>query len=140
MLNWFKKRQPLRCGGEGLCEFISGGKVCGTIRYRRPTSDEKLDYVYQIQKGLGTESHLKEIGDAKDKAKKCHEILMRDLSIPMAKIVFISSTGFIDDTGKPIDGLEPDKQFELISKFFGYALVDLVAQVFATEGTVKKKY
>ena len=138
----FNKKPSLLCGGEGLCEIIIKGKVAGTIRYRRPTSDEKLDYVYQLQKGLGTESQLKEInGTSKeDKAKKCHEILIRDLSIPMAKIVFAGSTGFIGEDGKPIDGLQIDKQFEIISKYYGYALVDLVAFVYATEGTVKKKY
>ena len=141
MFNWFKKKNSLQCGGEGLCEIVVHGKVCGTIRYRRPTSDEKLDYVYQLQKGLGTESQLKEISADKDnKAKKCHEILIRDLSIPMAKVVFLGSTGFSDDKMNSIDNLEIDKQFEIISKYYGYALVDLVAYVYATEGVVKKKY
>jgi hypothetical protein len=141
MWNWFNKKNLLQCGGEGLCEIVVHGKVCGTIRYRRPTSDEKLDYVYQLQKGLGTESQLKEIAADKDnKAKKCHEILIRDLSIPMAKVIFLGSTGFSDEKMNPIDSLEIDKQFEIISKYYGYALVDLVAFVYATEGVVKKKY
>lgn len=138
--NAFTKKQQLFCGGDGLCEIIVKGKVCGTIKYRRPTSDEKLDYVYQLQKGLGSESQLKEVSNSGDnKAKKCHEILIRDLSIPLAKNVFTGSTGFAHN-GVLIDSLEIDRQFEFISKYYGYAFVDLVAYVYATEGIVKKKY
>ncbi len=141
LVGLFKPRQPLRCGGEGLCDIISGGKVCGTIKYRRPTSDEILDYVYQFQQGLGTESQLKEIKGTKDnKAKKCHEILIRDLSVPMAKKIFLGSTGFIDEQGKKLDTLSIDEQFAYIAKFHSFALVDLVAIVYQPQGYLKKKY
>ena len=136
-----KKRNILQCGGEGLCDVMVSGKVCGTIRYRRPTSDEKLDYIYQLQKGLGTESLLKEVNNSGEgKAKKCHEILIRELSIPMAKKIFIGSTGFTDKENKPIDLCTIDDQFKLISEYFSFALVDLVAYAYATQGIVKKKY
>lgn len=139
--NVFKRRPLLQCGGEGLCEIIVSGKVAGTIRYRNPKSDEKLDYVYQLQRGLGTESQLKEISGAEgNKAKKCHEILIRDLSIPLAKKIFIGSTGFIDNEGKQIDKYDTDKQFDLIAEYFGFALVDLVSYAYAAQGIVKKKY
>ena len=140
-VNVFKRKPLLQCGGEGLCEILVSGKIAGTIRYRNPTSDEKLDYVYQLQRGLGTESQLKEISTADgNKAKKCHEILIRDLSIPLAKKIFIGSTGFIDNDGKQIDKYDTEKQFSLIAEYFGFSLVDLVAYAYATTGIVKKKY
>lgn len=131
----------LQCGGEGICEVVVSGKVAGTIRYRKPTSDEKLDYIYQLQNGLGTESQLKEIKTAgENKAKKCHEILIRDLSIPLAEKIFITSTGFTDKDNKPIDALSTEAQFRMIAEYFSFALVDLVAYAYASQGVVKKKY
>lgn len=131
----------LQCGGEGICEVVVSGKVAGTIRYRKPTSDEKLDYIYQLQNGLGTESQLKEIKTAgENKAKKCHEILIRDLSIPLAEKIFITSTGFTDKDNKPIDALSTEVQFKMIAEYFSFALVDLVAYAYASQGVVKKKY
>ena len=140
ILNLFSPRRPLICGGEGLLEVSVGGKVCGTIRYRRPTSDEKLDYLYQLQSGLGTELQLKEIKDAKNKNKKCHEIAIRDLSIPFAEKVFCSAEGFIDGDSNKVDALDTGKQFKLIKDYWSHALVDLVAIAYSTEGTVKKKF
>ena len=138
--NMFSKPR-LQCGGEGICEVVVSGKVAGTIRYRKPTSDEKLDYIYQLQQGLGTEAHLKEIKDSGgNKAKKCHEILIRDLSVPLAEKIFIGSTGFTDKDNKPIDNLSPEIQFKMIAEYFSFALVDLVAYAYASRGVVKKKY
>lgn len=137
----FKRKQKLLCGGDGLCEVVVSGKVCGTIKYRRPTSDEILDYVYQLQNGLTSESTLKEIKDSEgNKSKKCHEILIRDLSIPMAKKVFLGSVGFYNEQGKPIDNEPIDKQFDYIAKYHSFAIIDLVAIVYQPQGYVKKKY
>jgi hypothetical protein len=58
----------------------------------------------------------------------------------MAKKIFITSTGFTDKQNKPIDKLPNDEQFKLISEYFSYALVDLVAYAYATQGIIKKKY
>lgn len=141
IVNLFKKKNLLMCGGEGLCEIVVKGKVCGTIRYRRPTSNEKLDYTYQLQKELIKESKLKEISETKDdKAKKCHEILLRDISIPMARKIFICSSGFFDNEGKSIDNIDPGKQFEIIMEYYGYVLYDFCEYAYAAEGIVKKKY
>lgn len=128
------------CGGEGAIDVVVNHKVCGTIRYRRPTSDEKLDYLFQTQKGLGSESQLKEIKNSDNKDKKCFEILIRDLSIPFAKKIFISAEIFLDDNGEPIENNKNDKQFELLKTYWSHALVDMVAIAYAAEGVVKKKY
>lgn len=141
IVNIFKPRRQILCGGEGLCEVSIDGKVCGTIKYRRPMSDEMLDYLYQYQTALGTETQLKEIKDASgNKAKKCHEILVRDLSIPMAKKIFLGATGFITDVGEKIEDLSVDAQFDCLAKYHSFALVDLVAIVYQPQVFVKKKY
>ena len=139
-INFFKPRSRIICGGEGAIEIVINGKTCGIIKYRRPTSNEKLDYLFQTQKGIGTESQLKEIKGANDKGKKCFEILMRDLSIPYAKKIFLNAEIFIDDKGNPIENNKPDKQFDLLEKYWSHALVDMAAIAYATEGVVKKKY
>ena len=140
-LNLFRDKPRLQCGGEGICEVVVRGQVCGTIKYRKPTSDEKLDYVYRLQSGLGSEAQLKEIsGAGENKAQKCHEILIRDLSIPLAQKIFIGSTGFTDKENKPIDALSIENQFSLIAEYFSFALVDLVAHAYTADGVVKKKY
>jgi hypothetical protein len=126
-------------GGEGLCEVVIAGKVCGTIRYRRPTSDEKLTYSYELQHGLGTEAQLKELAKAGDKARKCHEMMIRDISIPFAKKIFLGCEGFIDVSGKAIGELPADEQFNRVKEYYSHALVDLVAIAYTTEGAVKKK-
>ena len=134
------KPSPLVCGGEGVIEIALNNKTVSKIFYRLPTSDEKLDYVYQFQSGLGAQLQLKEIKDAKDKAKKCHEVLIRDLSIPFAKKVFTGARGFIDANGELIENKPINDQFELIKTYWSHVLTDLVAIAYATEGTVKKKF
>lgn len=140
LINLLKPKKRIICGGEGAIEVIIDGKVCGIIKYRRPTSDEKLDYLFVSQKGLGTESQLKEITDSENKDKKCFEILIRDLSIPYAKKIFIGAEQFIDDKGKPIESNSADVQFCLLEKYWSHALVDMVAIAYAAEGVVKKKF
>ena len=137
--NVFCAPPQLICGGDGVIEIIVSNKVCGVIRYRRPTSDEKLDYLYQLQKGIGTELQLKEIQSANDKSKKCHEIMVRDLSIPFAEKIFLGSELFRDDHGKTIDNQPLNKQFDTLKTYWSHALVDMVAIAYATEGVVKKK-
>lgn len=140
MFNPFRKPPRLLCGGEGTCEVLANGKVCGTISYREPTSNEKLDYAYQFQSILNTESQLKEISDSENKRKKIHEILVKNVGIPFSKKIFLRSTGFLDDKGKPIDSLPADEQFNFIEQYFGFALIELTTIAFETNNAIKKKF
>lgn len=140
IVSYFKRHSYFVCGGEGAIEVIKNGKFCGIIYYRRPTSDEKLDYFYCMQKEIGTELQLKEIKNAKDKNKKCHEIILRDVSIPFAEKIFLRAEKFKGDKDNTIESKTPSKQFELLKLYWSNILVDLVSIAYEIEGIVKKKY
>jgi len=140
MFNLFKKKQPLVCGGNGCIEVYREGKTIGSVYYRRPTYEEILAYQYEYAEGIGSELQLKEIKRDKKKIKKIQEIVVRDLFLPNAEKIFVSSKGFYDDNDNPIDSLETEKQFNYIKKYHGYILVDMVAIAYKIDTICKKKH
>ena len=147
MTNWIKKlftkRKYIVCGGVACCEVTDKyGKVMAEIWYRRPTSDEVFNYMYDVQFGLASESNVKELSgekSIKERAKKCHEIMLRDLSLPYAELIFDHCIGFYDDKLKDVFQLSKEEQFAFLGKYRSHNLIDLVIKAFETDGTLKKK-
>jgi hypothetical protein len=128
--------------GEGCCEVIDRfGRPVAWIWYRRPTSNDRLDFAYQQQNALtNSESGLREIRKAENKAKKLHELMLRDLHIPFAERVFVGCAGYVRGDGTKVESLARDDQFVYMKTNHAEHLTDMVSQVFAVEGIVKKKY
>lgn len=145
MINWLRRlftpKRPFICGGEGYIEVVDAlGRPVAGMWYRRPTSDEKLDYVYQQQHALAnSEERLREVQEAGDKAKKCHEIIWRDLCLPFAETVFLRSWGYVDGKGGKLAPLGKDEQFVHLKEHQAHHLVDMVGIAFSAAGVVKKK-
>jgi len=145
MIKWLKKtftrRRSLFCGGDGCVSVTDNlGREVGVIWYRRPTSDEILNYAWQEQKMVGSESQLREVSEFKgDKAQKIHEVLVRDFWIPWAEKVFTSCTGFLDEKKETLDNKPKAKQFEFLKKYKAHLLSGMVGVAFRQEESVKKK-
>ena len=143
MLEFLKIRNGKLIGGdkEHCCEVKDGSRTVAWVYYRQPTSDEKLEYLWEMKNCLVSEDHLREIKEAKFKSAKCHQLIVRDIAIPFGKKIFKRSHGYIDAKDmRDIDIKPPCEQFDFIAKWHSNHIVDMTAFAYEIEGIVKKKY
>ena len=115
----------------------------GFLFFRRPHSDEILDFIYEESELLSDEGRLRKIRDAAatEKKKVMHKMNVREFWIPWAKKIFMRCEGqFKDERGQLLEKLPTDEQFRFLSEFKAYMLVDMTGVAFNQEGLVKKKY
>lgn len=136
----FGKTQPLICGGKQEICVIHGGKHIGSVFYIRPEYEQILAYQYKYTECLDSELHLKNIEKSKQKLKEMQDIIVKELFLPEAKKIFCGSKGFFDGNGKSIDNKSIDEQYDFVSKYFGYVLIDMVAIAFKVDTVCKKKH
>ena len=136
------RTNAIPCGGEIRFDILDmSNRLIASIWLLRPDSAMKLNFVYETQNGLSSESNLRELQNTpkEDKAKKCHEIMWRDLCIPFARKLFVRSNGFNDENGKPLSILPKENQLQVIEKWYTNVLVDAVLYAFNDGLHVKKK-
>jgi hypothetical protein len=137
-MNFFKKKKPIKLGGNEKIVVIKGGKPVAELFYRVPTSDEILDYVWSAQNDLATDGDLKRLSNEGAKVKDMHLMVMHNFFLPFASKVFIGSSGFLGEDGELIDSLPVGEQFEAIKKTHAHLLEQMATIAYARDETVKK--
>lgn len=136
----FSKKEKLLCGGVGILEIKDKlNNVIGSIKYNRPNSDQKLDYIFKMQSGIIKEDSLKQISNSDNKMHSTYKIMVENICMPYAKKIFVSANGYFID-GQKIEEFDKEKQFELIKKYYGYHLVKMIEYAFEDNSILKKKF
>lgn len=147
MIKWIKglftKKKSLICGGVGRCAVVDNlDREIGNIYFDRPTSKQKMDYIYDVENVANNKSKLKELsseGNGDSVSKKAYEVVINELCIPHAEKVFNKCDGYTDSDGNEISKLTREEQFNFLKEYYAHNLVDMVVCAFSIDEKIKKK-
>lgn len=136
------KPRPLMMGGVGCCEVVDRlDRVVGKLYFKRPNSQQKIDYIYDVENVANNQSKLKELGKTDNPSRNSYNYVIYELCVPYAEEIFEKAEGYRLEGGKEfIDLLPREKQLEYLKQYYMHNLIDMVVQAYAIEERVKKKY
>ena len=135
------KNDTGQCGGVECVEVV--GKFDSPtgmkIYYNRPTSNQKLGYMYDYQNLITDDSKLRQTSKMKAKYADMAEQLIDKLWLPYAEKIFSHCEGFFDENGKPLEKKTKEEQFAAIKEYHSYYFTTLCDIAYSLNTKVKKK-
>lgn len=136
LIKHFKKPRAYTCGGEEYCEFTNYEGCKARIYYRKPTSDEVVNYTYAsacINSGEDGLRKLKEELRDNNKTNALYHLTLRELFIPYALKVILRWEGYKDANGKVVT------EFDTLVKFYSSHVANMCALAYLCTDKYKKK-